>query len=80
MNDIIDLGAERNKRERPDPEFCCKDDYGRDLFTFLLSYEMDGKRYGTQVIAYSQEDAEARVVAMRASLTYDGQLFEVVPA
>jgi hypothetical protein len=76
----IDLAAERNKREAPDPEFVRKDDFGRMLYTFLLSYEMDGARWTNEVWAYSFEDAEARVAAMRANLKVDGQAFSVVPA
>jgi hypothetical protein len=77
---IIDLGAERSKRDQPDPEFCHKDDFGRPMYTFLLSYQMDGSPYGWQVIAYDWADAEARVRAMRESLKVDGQLFSQVPA
>lgn len=77
---IIDLTAARNKRAEPDPEFVMQDDYGRKLYTFLLSYEMDGKQWSTQVWAYDFADAEARVAAMRESLKVDGQLFGQVPA
>lgn len=79
-DDIIDLTAERNKRAEPDPEFVRKDDYGRKLYVFLLSYEMDGKSWSTQVWAYDFADAEARVAGMRESLKVDGQLFSQVPA
>jgi hypothetical protein len=41
---------------------------------------MDGSRYSTEVWAYDEAEAKRRVEAMRASLTYDGQLFECVPA
>ena len=78
--DLIDLNAERAKREAPDPQFVRKDGFGRPLYTFLLSYEMDGSRWSTQLWAYSFEDAEAKVAAMRESLKVDGQLFEMAPA
>lgn len=77
---VIDLGAERNRRAQPDPEFVRKDDYGRPLYTFLLSYEMDGSRWSTELWAYDFADAEARVAAMRESLKVDGQAFSTVPA
>lgn len=80
MDDVIDLSAERDKRVEPDPEFVRQDDYGRELYTFLLSYEMDGKQWSTQVWAYDFADAEARVAAMRESLKVDGQAFERLPA
>lgn len=78
-NDIIDLSAERNKREQSVPEFVRHDDYGRPLYTFLLSYEMEGKSWSTEVWAYDFADAEARVAAMRESLKVTGQLFDRIP-
>lgn len=47
---------------------------------FLLSYEMGGKGWSTQIWAYDFADAESRVAAMRASLKVDGQAFASVPA
>lgn len=79
-DEIVDLTAERNRRAAPDPEFVRKDDYGRPLYTFLLSYEMDGKQWSTEVWAYDFADAEARVAGMRASLKIDGQAYSQVPA
>jgi hypothetical protein len=77
---VIDLTARRNAAAQPDAEFVRQDEYGRPLYCFLLSYEMDGSRYSTEVWAYDEAEAKRRVEAMRASLTYDGQLFECVPA
>lgn len=77
---IVDLTTERNRRAAPDPEFVRNDDYGRPLYTFLLSYEMDGKQWSTEVWAYDFADADARVAAMRASLKVDGQAFGCIPA
>ena len=79
-DEIVDLTAERNRRSAPDPEFVRKDDFGRPLYTFLLSYEMDGKQWSTEVWAYSFEDADARVAAMRDSLKVDGQAYSCTPA
>ena len=80
MTDIIDLNSERNRRAEPDPEFVKTDDYGRKLYTFLLEYEMDGKRWGTELWAYDEADAEARVKGMRESLVVSGKLYSTVPA
>lgn len=79
MSDVIDLGAFRDRRDGPDPDLVATDEYGRKLFTYLLSYDFDGGQYSTQVWAYSMEDAAARVEAMRASLRLDGQAFHRVP-
>lgn len=77
---IIDMDAERAKREAPDPQYVSQDDYGRPLYTFLLSYEMSGKRWSVDIWAYDFADAEARCAAMRDSLQVDGQAFSSTPA
>lgn len=77
---VIDLTERRNAAAQPDPEFVRRDEYGKPLYCFLLSYEMDGSRYSTEIWAYEESEAQKRVQAMRESLTYDGQLFECVPA
>lgn len=80
MTDIIDLTAERNRRAEPDPKFIRKDDYGRPLYKFALSYRFDGRQWAAHVWAYSWEDAEQRVIGMRQSLTVDGQIFSEILA
>lgn len=81
MADVIDINAERDKREAPDAEFRKHDDFGREMFTFLLNYEMgDGSRWSVELWAYSAEDAQNRVDAMRGSLTVCGQVYTVVEA
>ncbi|MER9356963.1 hypothetical protein NKI61_27360 [Mesorhizobium sp. M0514] len=77
---IIDLNERRNAAERPDPEFIRKDEYGRSLYCFVLSFDMGHKQFGTELWAYDTADAEAKVAAMRESLRCDGQLYCVVPA
>lgn len=79
-NKIINLNQLRHDRERPDPEFIKRDDFGREMFLYTLEYEFDGGNWATELWAYSFEDAEARVVAMRASLTCKGQLYTALPA
>lgn len=78
--DVIDLGAERNRRAQPDEQFVKHDDYGRPIYLFLLEYQMDDKSWQAEVWAYDFEDAEKRVEAMRTSLTLLGQSYEQVPA
>lgn len=80
MTDIIDLNAERDKRDGPDPEFVSVDEFGRKLFTYMLEYSFEGKHFSTTIIAYSMEDAAGRVEAMKHSLVLKGQLYSVVPA
>lgn len=78
MSDIIDLNERRNENERPDGAFIHRDESGREMFTFCLSYDLEGRRYGTTIIAYDWDDAQAKVSAMRESLRLDGQLFTTV--
>lgn len=80
MSDIIDLNAERSKREQPDPEFVRKDDYGRPLYHFGLRYEMDGSQWAAEIWAYDWDDAEKRCAAMRETLVVEGQTYSVIPA
>lgn len=77
---IINLGAARNARERPDPEFIRKDDFGREMYCYGLEYEMDDAGWRIDLWAYSWEDAQERVAAMRESLILRGQLYTTVPA
>lgn len=71
---VIDLGAARTKREKPDEHHVRRDDYGRPMYRFALSYEMDSRDWCTEVWAYSFEDAENRVAAMSRTLTVQGQI------
>ena len=74
------MKSDCHRDERHPVPFVRQDDYGRRLYTFLLSYCIDGKQWSTEVWAYDFADAEARVAAMRESLRVDGQLFERFPA
>jgi len=80
MTDIIDLSTERNARERPSPDYIRKDDYGREMGLFSLEYWMDDAEWTINLWAYSFDDAEKRVSAMRESLQVSGQIHEVIPA
>lgn len=80
MSDVIDLNERRNAKEAPDAEFVRKDDFGRQMYCFLLDYEMDDASWSAEVWAYTAEDAERRVAAMRRSLKCMGQTFTMVPA
>ncbi len=80
VTDIVDLHAERNKREAPDTDCQRKDEFGRPLYLFAFHWFRDGHQYGNTLWAYSAEDAQAHIEAMRGSLAYDGQIFGMVPA
>lgn len=78
MSDIIDLTTERNRRAAPDEEFVKRDDFGREMFAFLISYEMADSPWSTHIWAYDEADAQARVDAMRQSLVLDGKVFSAI--
>jgi hypothetical protein len=77
---VVDLTAERNKREQPDAEFMRKDEYGRHVYCFGVQYDHAGSQYSFHLWAYDWADAEAKVASMRSSATVFGKMFSVVPA
>lgn len=79
MTDIVDFSAILTARDRPDPDLVCHDAFGREMRTYVLEYKMNGRRWGLSVVAYSMEDAESRVAAMRNSLVLCGELYRVLP-
>ncbi|OWO94985.1 hypothetical protein B5E41_11330 [Rhizobium esperanzae] len=70
----------RQRHDDPDRAFVSTDADERRLYRFALQYEMDGKSWATDIWAYSSNDAEDRVAAMRRSLTMCGQLYAEVAA
>ena len=75
----ISLAAAREARQRPNADCVKRDDEGREMFLFDLDYIYDGKRWSIDLWAYSIEDAQCRVSAMRATLIVDGQIYAVIP-
>lgn len=74
MGGVVDLNQARAARERPDAEHVRQDQFGRPMYRFALTYEMDGSTWGADLWAYSFEDAERRVAAMRDTLGVAGQV------
>ena len=72
---IIDLSAERDKRDGPDPEFVTTDEFGRKMFAFRAEYQIDGSTFGIHFFAYDFGDAERRLSAMRSGLELRGQVY-----
>lgn len=75
---IIDLSAERAKRDRPAPEFICTDSEGREMYAFSCSYRHGDGTYGLTFFAYDFEDAHARIEAIKSGLVLDGQIYEEI--
>lgn len=80
MTDVIDLTAERNRREGPDPEHVSQDEYGRPLYQFIYDYQMDDGTFSFSLFAYDFEDAERRAAAINRGVELKGQLYGVSPA
>lgn len=78
MSDVIDLNEFRNGP--PDKNCVMVDDDGVQMFLFALEYEFAGGRWATEMWAYSAEDAQSRVEAMKESLSVLGQTYSVIPA
>lgn len=80
MTDVIDLVAERNRRDGPDPEHIRQDEYGRKLYEFIYDYQMDGGSFSFTLFAYDFEDAERRAMAISQGVVLVGQLYHEGPA
>lgn len=79
MPDVIDLSAERDRRNGPDEQFVCFDPAGRKMFSFLAEYAIEGGTFAINFFAYDFADAEQRVAEMRSSLVLAGQIYAEVP-
>jgi hypothetical protein len=79
---IIDFRTAREKRnpeEKPDPEFVAQDQFGRPMYTYSLDYRFGDSIFSVHIFAYSFEDAEDRIKAMKESLVMAGQVYTTVP-
>jgi hypothetical protein len=69
-------------RQRPEPEHVSCDQWGRPMFRFTVEYphlatQAGGERVWTATIwAYDEDDAEARLDAIRGSGRLAGQVIE----
>jgi len=79
MTEIISLKEYRNKISSDYTKFIKTDQDGITMYKYVLSYNLEGSWWsGVTVWAYSFEDAELRVAAMKESLNLDGQLIEEI--
>lgn len=77
MSGPIDFTERRNHRDIG-REHICRDERGRPMYEYLVQYEFEGKTLSDcNIWAYSEEDAERRVAAIRSTLELKGQLFGV---
>lgn len=76
MSNIVDLQAERDKRDPPAASTVTTDTEGRAMFKYSISYRVDGREFSTSFFAYDLDDAYHRCNCMVATLQLDGQLYE----
>ena len=77
MSKTIDITERRNQRDIG-REHICRDERGRPMYEYLIEYEFEGKTLSDgNIWAYSEEDAERRIAAIRSTLELKGQLFGV---
>ena len=79
MTAPISLAAARESRDRPNANCVKRDDDWREMQLYALHYTFADRYWLVEMWAYSQEDAEARSVAMRKTLHVDGQVYAVIP-
>ncbi|EJC64654.1 hypothetical protein Rleg5DRAFT_1408 [Rhizobium leguminosarum bv. viciae WSM1455] len=77
---VISFDKLRDTREQPDAQFVRTDEHGQAMYLFALEYEMGQSTWSAMIWAYSFEDAERRVKAMRGSLAVCGQMHASIGA
>ncbi len=75
MGDVIKFEVGAPKEEKPDSDFVRYDEDGRPLYYFMIGYSMAGSSWSCRVWAYSMEDAQSRLNAIRVNGTIMGQAF-----
>lgn len=71
---ILDLSAERAKRNAPDADCVRQDRDGSDLNLFTIDYDMNGREFSVYIWAGSFDEAEAHVEAIRAGAVLAGHI------
>lgn len=79
MSDVIDLSAERDRRNGPDAQFVTTDPDGRTMFAFCFEYQLAGSTFILSAFAYDFADADLRCAAIRESLVVAGQIYTEIP-
>jgi hypothetical protein len=72
---IINFLSQPAAADRPDHDYVSIDQNGQEIYKFALQYHWNDKTWAAEIWAYSLDDAERRVQAMRQSLIVSGQLY-----
>lgn len=71
---IVDLQQVKEQREAPDADCLLRDVRGKPMGLFSFEYRLDGRTWSFQIEAYSHDDAESRIAAIRQGVEFVGQL------
>lgn len=71
---VVDLQQIREQKETPDANCLLRDQWGRPMGLFGFEYQVDGRTWSFSIEAYSHEDAEQHIAAIRQDVTFLGQL------
>ncbi len=71
---IVDLDQIRAQREAPDADCLRRDQHGRPMGVYGFEYQVDGRTWSFSIEAYSHEDAERHMAAIRQGVNFVGQL------
>lgn len=76
---MVDLNAERERRNSPDAAFIYVDEKGVQWFKFTCEFECDDSKWGFEIWALDHQDAMRRVEALKASASVKGKLYHEIP-
>jgi len=79
MGDVINLAEIRARDLEPDPDCVCEDAEGIPLYCFAIDYRHGGHSFTLTLWAYSWEDADERLKAIRATGAVVGKIVSVTP-
>ncbi|KKB12721.1 hypothetical protein VE25_05665 [Devosia geojensis] len=79
MGDVINLAEIRERNMMPDPDCVTEDAQGIPLYCFAIDYWHGESCFTLTLWAYSWEDAEARLKAIRSTGAVVGKIVSVTP-
>lgn len=71
---IVDLQQVKDQREGPDADCLLRDQWGRPMGIFGVAYKVGDRLFSFKIEAYSEEDAERHIDAIRQGVEFLGQL------
>lgn len=75
MTNVIDLNAERERRDGPDAGCIAHDQDGRKMFKFSIGFRVGDSEFTFSIFAYDWPDAERRLQFIRETGEVTGQIY-----